>query len=183
MQHVIINDPRHKYNLGTVISAEKANILDTEGVVTIPVDTALFAFNAVSGFFYKSWGIGWDIPVMPAALCKMLMFVVPNCHTINWCAALMPSDAMKAEFAQGKMPGGHIRLVTDSSQAVVAAGLSNTSESVVDLSTMGELTSGGIWIVRARSRIDAPTNVLMGFALYGYSRDVRVLWTAISQTE
>jgi hypothetical protein len=184
MQHVVIEDLKRVYQLGTVVETEKAAVLATEGVVTIPVEPALFTYNAVAGYFFKSWGAGQQLPVMSGICCQMVLSVVPQLHTLNTIVKLRPMSALLAEVKAGKSPSGMIRLIADSSQSSFdACGVANTLESVIDLSKLGELDASNAWIVRAKSRIDAPTSTLLGLAIYGYAREMRISWAAVSQTE
>ena len=183
-QFIILEDPQNRYWRGALVEREKAHALQAQGVISMPVEPTLFHTNAVAGFFRRDWGGGWAIPQMAGPCGPMVMHVIPNLHTVNWVACIVGTPALLAEVAAGKKPIGLLRLVTDSGQrGLQSGGLSNQEESVIDVSTVGDPSPEGTWIIRGRGRIDASTDLLLGFTLYGHAHEMRVAWAAISQTE
>lgn len=181
--YFVLEDLTGLYSQGTIIDCAKHQQLLIEGVVAIPVVSSLFVHNAISGFFWRFLGVGVALPVMPSSVCQLAMYIVPGLRKLNWVAKLVPTSTLRKELSDGGCPLGTLRIVPDASQALFAGGLANIEGSVADLSTLRELREDGSWIVRGQHRIDAPTALFAGFALYGASRDMRVQWCAISQTE
>jgi hypothetical protein len=113
---------------------------------------------------------------------QLILYVVPGVHRLNWVAKLSPTEQLRAELSNGGCPSGTLRIVPDSSQTLFAGGLATTEHSVADLSKLSEYREDGSWIVKGIHRIDAPTGLFTGLALYGASREMRVQWVAVSQT-
>jgi hypothetical protein len=183
MEYMVLEDLRQQYLPGTVVDAAKAQQLIVEEVVTIPVCQSLFAYNAVSGFYFRQYGHGQLVPNMPGMCGQMLMFAHPGLHSLNWVAKISATSVLRKEIESGKPPQGTLRIVADSGQNVFAGGVANLDGSIVDLSKLTDVRADGTWIVRARARLDMPTTCFAGFALWGGAREMRVSWVALSQTE
>ena len=183
-QHIVLEDPKNEYWPGALITVERALALQSRGVVTQPVIPELFHHGALGGFFRRDWGSGWSIPATPGPCAPMAMFTVTAVEGIRWTAKLIATQVMLEEIKQGKRPVGMLRLVADGNQAGSSGGcLSNNEDSVVDLSKLGEPDADGTWTVHGSARVNVPTDLLIGYTLYGYAREMRVVWAAISQTE
>lgn len=186
-QYIVIHDPCGGFWEGAVIDQRQAHQLKQSGVSVLPVNPNLFRINGAAGFVKRAWGSGWTLEnTIPAALCPLVMFVVPEQQVINFAVRLVPTqealemmDSKESKWS----PSGRLRLVTDTSQhGVATGGLASLPETTLDIDSLvyDEDTLG--WTMYGKASLNALGEGYYGFALYGYVPGMKVAWFAMSQT-
>ena len=148
--------------------------------VLLPQARELFEIvrtNALAGHFVRDWSDARFDSNRIEHDCPMVLWVLPGIPVLHWVARLEPVQR------EGPGPSGTLRLVGNPSQpGSIQGGLTALANSAhVDLNALGLPDEHGGWTVGGHLGVLVPGEGLLAVRIQGVCRNVRVLWSAISQ--
>ena len=174
MDRIVISDPINEFKQGVVVSGENEIArLERRRVAMLPIDPDLL-HQPAAGYYFRSWGRGVHVNRNAGTrVCPMVLFVDPKRPFIYWSARVEPIDPELDTH-------GQIRLVTiGASGHTLSGGLS--ADSFPKLQHGARDESGG-WTVYGRGRLSISMDGWLGLSLYATARNVRILWSSVSQS-
>jgi hypothetical protein len=177
MNRIIIHDPKFRYPIGDLLDGEKALAkLHGNGGVTLPVEPRLLGRNGVSGYFRRDWGSGVRYENLVGTRgCPMVIYAMPDFPRIYWAIRAMPiPGAVESR--------GTFRLATHSGQyGTITGGLSADGASA-EFADQELDKDGGVTIL-GKAKLNCTMEGYLGLCVYGCAVGIRVLWSAVTQTE
>lgn len=138
----------------------------------------LLGMNAIAGCYSRTWGggISFDANRIEHG-CPMVLWAIPGIPVLYWRARI------EQVAFRGIPPQGTLRLVTNPNQpGAMQGGLSSTTTSEhVNLYELGLPDQNGGWTVGGHLGLSVPCEGMIGVRIQAIARNVRVLWSAISQ--
>lgn len=181
-QYVVLVDPANNFWRGSIVGDQYKRVIESQkGHSVLPIDHTLTRKHALAGFMERHWGSGYELhDFCPGRACPMALFICgfTNSKRLHWAARVVPDG--KSDVLDGQL-----RLVTDSSsvQTSVSAGISTDAKNFVDLSQLGDMDEAGGWNVGGSAQISVAGDGMLSLSLWGMSRGLKVVWSAVSQAE
>lgn len=138
----------------------------------------LLGTNALAGCYSRTWGVGISFDANRIEHgCPMVLWAVPGIPVLYWRARI---EQIRVEKIP---PQGSLRIVTNPNQpGAMQGGLSATTKSEhVSLYELEQPDKNGGWTVGGHLGLNVPCEGMIGVRIQAIARNVRVLWSAISQ--
>jgi|HubBroStandDraft_3_1064219.scaffolds.fasta_scaffold00080_8 hypothetical protein len=161
-----------------VTTATYRKLCVNRGLHFLPCVADLVNAGAFSGYFRREYGTGVPMPeALPASVCRMAVQLNSVPSDLNWMARVTTILGGHEGFT------GRLSIVGDTSQAIMGAPLSTTSESTFNFAklTEDEYEDGG-WVIGGTAKTSPQSAGVFGLALYGAARGFRVEWVAVTQS-
>lgn len=171
---VLVHVPRdHVGHDGLVVEgrASVQRYLDN-GFAMLPYDLPRTQ-EMVGGYYRRGWGDGIAIDTRPERVCPMMLRLVPERSWVYWTAVVQawrPNAAGEFRLLAANVPG----------MAMAGAGMTGVGDDAVRV-LIDE--KGSEMVIGGRRKVSAPDPAWVGFELLALSGGLKVLVSAVSQSE
>lgn len=183
--YIVVEDSSGEWWEGALVEDVRARMLESKGVILLPVIPSLTKRSGVGGFHLRKWGSGWELDSqVPRIACPMTMYCEQPYNRLNWVAKVLPSSEWLEKLDKGipELLNGFIKICADSNQSLVyKPSLTPVEDYLVRSLTRNQLVDGA-FILKGTARIGLPADSHYGFGLYAVASGLRVVWSAISQS-
>jgi len=172
ISHVVVFDANGKVKPGSLLPSTSARMLQTQGVVSMPISVEQLRRNGAGGYALKFFGSGWVLDaVSPRMICPLLLSVGSGESKLTWRAGL--------KLTAGVQCNGFLRIASDSSQ-VGTSGIGLGPSDMINLSDLDPTQSYAV--VGSECNVSMLSDQFVGLSLYAKGEDCTVEWFAVSQS-
>ena len=180
MRRIVVWDPTGEDPEGTIVEDQRAQVLVSKKVATLPIDHRLFGRNGLSGWNKRTWGHGAAFDAVANRRgCQIVLYVMPSYQTLNYVVRIVPTVSPKEDPAPAT---GRLRLSTDKNQIGTLALGVRSPTGPIQIEQLGKLDKGGGWTAEGTLSFTTRNEGFFGLSLYGKLVGCRVAWLAVSQT-
>lgn len=186
LKHVVVDDPKHEYWDGGLVTDKDAAMIASRGGTCLPVDPEAVRTGGVNGWTKRSYGAGWPLETkFPTLACRMVLGLRPGRWRLHCAYRLLPGPEVMELVLQPAMLAarfpGTLGLVGDTGQPGILAPLVKPDKDVLTTSMLGALDRNGGWTITAPATVTTERDGAHGFALYGtMPGGFRVAWCALT---